>query len=85
MTNLEIRTLRLHLSILGYLAFSFSSVYFGIHPWKECLLVDKVLSVTALAFILQAVLMKTSDLSSQLRAVQLLATLLFIWTSLINH
>ena len=77
--SIKLRTFRFHLTILGYLAYSFSTVYFGIHPWAECLTIDKIISVTAVVFILQSAFMKANDLDIRLRQVQLAAVILFIY------
>jgi len=85
MTSIKARTIRLHLGIIGYITFSFSTVCFGIHPWAECLTIDKLISVIALIFICQQLLMSTKDLPTQLRYVQLAALLFFMYTAFIHR
>jgi hypothetical protein len=79
MENIQIRTIRLHLAIIGYLTLSFSTIYFGVHPWAECLTIDKIISVVSVIFILQHTMMKINDLSSKLRWIHFFSVLLFIY------
>jgi len=85
MTSIKARTIRLHLGIIGYLTLSFSTVYFGIHPWAECLTIDKVISVIAAILICQQLPMSTKDLPSKLRYLQLIVILFFIYINFIHR
>jgi len=80
----ETRVVRLHLAIIGYLTYSFSTMYFGQHPWKECLTIDKIISVVSLVFILQHTFLNTKDLPKQLRRIYLLAIIIFIYIHFIK-
>jgi len=84
MEKIQIRTIRLHLAIIGYLTYCFSTIYFGQHPWIECLTIDKIISVVSVIFILQHTLMKTTDLSSSLRWIHFFSVLLFIYIHFIR-
>jgi hypothetical protein len=81
MMSIKIRTFRMHLAIIGYLALSFSTIFFGKHPWEECLTIDKIISVVSCVFVLQHTLMKTTDLAKELRYIHLFSVLLFIYIS----
>jgi len=80
----ETRVVRLHLAIIGYLTYSFSTIYFGQHPWEECLTIDKIISVVSLAFILQHIFLITKDLPSKLRSIHLLSVIVFIYIHFIK-
>lgn len=74
-----IRTFRVHLAIIGYLAICCSTVYWGVRPWDDCVLADKIITVASLVFILQNLFNRTSDLPAKLRWTLIMAILLFIY------
>ena len=84
MENVQIRTIRLHFAIIGYLAYSFSTIYFGQHPWAECLTIDKIISVVSIVFILQHTLMNMRGLPNQLKWVYSLTLIVFIYIHFIR-
>lgn len=84
MQNIQIRTIRLHLAILGYLAVSFSTIYFGIQPWVECLTIHKIISVLSIIFILQHTFMNMNDLPKQLKWIYYSALILCIYIHFIR-
>jgi hypothetical protein len=77
-TNLQFRTFRVHLSIIGYFAYCFSTLYFGKHPWDECLLIDKIISFSALVMIVQTSFMSREGVSKGLNRMQILAAIVFL-------
>jgi hypothetical protein len=84
MQNIQIRTFRLHLAIIGYLTYCFSTIYFGQHPWAECLTIDKIISVVSVIFILQHTLMNMKDISKQLKWIYYLSLIVFIYIHFIG-
>lgn len=79
MNSIAIRTFRVHLAIIGYLVLCCSTVYWGMHPWDECVLLDKIISVASTVFIVQNLFNRTSDLPARLRWTLVMAVLLFIF------
>lgn len=77
--SVEARTIRLHLAIIGLLGQSFCTLIWGIRPWNECVMADKILSIIFTTFILQCFLMKAMDLTFELRMLALLSWLVFIY------
>ena len=84
MQNIQIRTIRLHLAIIGYLTLSFSTIYFGLHPWAECLTIDKIISVVSIVFILQHTFMNMNDLPKHLKWIYYLTIILCIYIHFIR-
>lgn len=77
-TNLQFRTFRVHLSIIGYFIYCFSTLYFGKHPWDECLLIDKIISVSALVMIVQTIFMNREGIPSGLKWLHIMAAIVFL-------
>jgi len=77
-TNIQFRTFRVHLSIIGYFLYCFSALYFGKHPWDECLMIDKVISVSALVMILQTLFMNREGIPSVLKWMHLLVAIVWL-------
>lgn len=77
-TNLQFRTFRVHLSIIGYFAYCFSTLYFGKHPWDECLLIDKIISVSAMGMIVQTSFMNRQGIPKPLNRLHFLAAIVFL-------
>lgn len=74
-----IRTFRVHLAIIGYLAFCCSTLYWGVRPWEQCVTADKIISVVSNIFIVQNLFNRTSDLPAQLRWTLVASIVLFIY------
>lgn len=74
-----IRTFRVHLAIIGYLSICFSTVYWGVRPWDECVLPDKIITVASLVFIVQNLFNRTSDLPAKLRWTLIMAVFLYLY------
>ena len=79
MNSIAIRTFRMHLGIIGYLALSCSTLYWGQRPWDECVTADKIISTAAFVFIIQNMFIKTSDLPGKLRWTLVASILVFIY------
>lgn len=84
MQNIQIRTIRLHLAIIGYLTLSFSTIYFGLHPWAESLTIHKIISVISIIFILQHTLMNMKDLPKELIRLYYFTIILCIYIHFIR-
>jgi len=79
MNSIKARTFRTHLATTGFLVFSCSTLYWGMHPWNECTTPDKIISTVATVFIVQNWFVKTSDLPGKLRWTLVASILLFIY------
>lgn len=77
--SLKARTIRIHLVIIGYLGYCVNSMIWGIQPFEETILIDKILCITYIIFILQGIFIKKSDLPKQLKWLLFLSILVFIY------
>lgn len=77
--SIKARTIRLHLVIIGYLGYCVNSMIWGIRPFNETILIDKISSITCIMFILQGIFIKKSDLPKQLKWLLSLSVLVFIY------
>jgi hypothetical protein len=80
----ETRVVRLHLATIGYFTYCLSTLIFGIHEWKDCVLTDKILSVCSMVFILQVLMMKITDLPIKLKLFFYLSVFIFIYLHFIK-
>lgn len=81
---IKLRTFRLHLAIIGYLAYSASTIYWGQRPWDQCVDLDKTISVLSILFIIQNWFNDTTLVDNKLKKVQLFAALVFIYIHFIK-
>lgn len=81
---LKLRTFRVHLAIIGYLAYCGSTLYWGIRPWDQCVGLDKTISVLSILFIAQNLFNDTTLVHRKLKMIQLFAALLFIYIHFIK-
>jgi hypothetical protein len=79
-----IRTFRVHLAIIGYLAICCSTLYWGVRTWDDCVLPDKIISVASLVFIVQNWFNDTPDLPQSLRWTLVASIIAFIYIHIIR-
>jgi len=80
----EVRLVRLNLTIIGYLTYSFSTMYFGQHPWNECVTIDKIISVVSIIFIVQHLFLRINDLPIKLKICYYLSIIIFAYIHFIK-
>ena len=79
LNSFEARIVRLHLVIIGYLTMCFCTLIFGVQSWEDCLLIDKILFVSAFIFTLQGLPMPKKDLPAKLRWTTIAVFILFLY------
>ena len=77
--SLQFRIVRMHISVLGYLAHACCSLYWGVRPWAECTKEDLIISNVALAMILQVIFMKREGIPGALKLIQVFSCIVMLY------